>query len=172
MPGKVGKLIKLGQYLAGDGWSEYQHAFICAGWLGVADGKPDMRIVEAMPGGALNSSLTRYRADHVVWLRCPPAYRADVAEAAMSFVGTPYSFIDYDALALHRFHIPAPHLRRYIQSWGHLICSQLVDAAALTGGWHLFDDGRWPGYVTPNDLGKVAALQKPGEYIERAKVSR
>lgn len=169
MPGRVGWLIKVGQWLAGDGWTDLQHAFVVAGH---DDRLPGVRIVEAMPGGALNSSLSRYADQKVVWLRCPPAYRAAVARAALHLVGTPYSFLDYGALALHRFRIPAPHLRSYISDKGHQICSQLADSAAAEGGWHIFSDQRWHGAVTPNDLGKVAAMQRPGEYIERAKVSR
>lgn len=172
MSGRVGRSIRFGQWLAGDGWTDYQHAFVCAGWLGVADGKPDMRIIEAMPGGALNSSLTRYDADEITWLRCPPEYRASVAAVAARLVGVPYSFTDYGALALHRFRIPAPHLRRFIDSRKSMICSQLCDRAAARGGWHIFDDGRWSGYVTPNDLGKAARMQRPGGYVERVKVSR
>ena len=169
MPGKVGKMIKVMQWLAADGWTKIQHAFTV---VGDVDGYRGTRIVEAMPGGALNSPLSRYDADTIVWLRCPPAYRDAVAAAALGMVGTGYSFLDYGALALHRFRIPTPHLKAYIRSSGHQICSQLVDAAAAQGGWHIFDDGRDPGAVTPNDLGKVAALQRPGEYIEHAKVSR
>jgi hypothetical protein len=169
MPGRVGKMIKFGQWLAADGWTPYQHVFQVAGEVDPWD---EIRIVEAMPGGALNSPLDKYHADKIVWLRCPPSYRDEVAAAALSFVGVPYSFLDYGALALHRFHIPTPHLRKFISSRGHQICSQLADAAAVKGGWHIFDDGRWPGSVTPNDLGKAARLQLPGQYVERVKVSR
>lgn len=169
MPGKVGKLIKLGQWLAADGWTEYQHAFV---YVGHVDGFTGERVVEAMPGGARNSQLRRYHADEVVWLRCPPKYRDKVAAAALSFVGVPYSVADYFALSLHRFRIPTPRLRRYIESSKSMICSQLCDRAAELGGWHIFGDGRWHGHVTPNDLGKAARLQLPGGYVERVKVSR
>lgn len=155
MPGTVGRLIRLGQWLNGDGFANYEHAFVVAGVhvrgedRGVADG---MKIVEAMPGGALLSPLSRYDGMGAVYLRCPDADRAAVAEAAMLLIGTPYSFADYFALAAHRFHIPAPHLRRYVRTYGHMICSQLADRAAAMGGWYLFADGRWEGDVTPADL--------------------
>ena len=38
-----------------------------------------------------------------------------------------------------------------------MICSQLVDYCYLMAGVHLFNDGRWPGYVTPEDLANVIA---------------
>lgn len=72
----------------------------------------------------------------------------------------PYSVADYFALAAHRLHIPAPHLKRYVRSSGHMICSQLADAAAAEGGWHLFEDGRWPGDVTPGDLYRLYQAQR------------
>jgi hypothetical protein len=66
--------------------------------------------------------------------------------------GVGYSFLDYDAIAAHRLHLPVPGLRAYIGSTGHLICSQLCDQAYADVGAHLYADGRWPGYVTPLDL--------------------
>jgi hypothetical protein len=49
-----------------------------------------------------------------------------------------------------------------------MICSQLADTAAAEGGWHLFEDGRWPGDVTPGDLyrlyqGQRAQRMKTGD---------
>ena len=166
IPGVGGPLIRFGQWLAGDGWTAYQHAFVYVG-----DGK----IMEAMPGGARMVDLSYRYGDpqKIKYLRCPPQYGEDVAQKAISFLDVPYSALDYVSLGLHRFHIPAPHLRGYIKDSKHQICSQLADQAAALGGWHIFDDGRWPGDVTPNDLGKVYLLQvKAGHPIERAKVSR
>lgn len=161
-------MIRLGQWLAGDGFHDYHHAFVVLG----PEGNTGMtKIVEAMPGGARMADVYQY-GDEPVYLRCPPEYREDVAMAAISFLGVPYSAADYFALALHRFRIPTPHLRRRIETSKKMICSQLADAAAARGGWHLFDDGRWPGYVTPGDLYKVYRAQKPGEYVERWKGSR
>jgi len=39
------------------------------------------------------------------------------------------------------------------------MCSQLADKAAQLGGWRIFDDGRWRGYVMPFDLAKLALTQ-------------
>jgi hypothetical protein len=141
--GGVGWLIRVGQWLNGDGYRDYEHAFVYVG---------DGDLVEAEPDGARLASLSEYDAAGVLWLPCPGQYRTAVAAAARSLIDTPYSALDYFALAAHRLHIPVPGLREYISSTGHMICSQLADEAARRGGWHLFADGRWPGYVTPGAL--------------------
>lgn len=169
MPGWGGKVIKWGQFLAGDGWTKIQHAGV---FVGEVDGWDGPRTIEAYPGGAIVGRMDRYDPSTIVWLRCPPAYRDAVTGAALAFKDVPYSFLDYAALDAHRFHVPVPHLEEFISDQGHVICSQLSDAAAGNGGWHIFDDERWPGFVTPNDLGKAAKLQPPGGYVERVKVSR
>lgn len=145
--GEVGRLIRIGQFLLGSGYRNVEHSFVFVG---------DGQIVEAEPGGARLAPLDEYDSRLIVWLRCPDEHRQAVADAAKSLIGTPYSAADYFALALHRFHIPAPGLRRYIQSSGHLICSALADRAAEMGGWRIFRDGRWDGYVVPADLATLA----------------
>jgi hypothetical protein len=144
--GWVGLGIRCGQFFNGDGFTDLEHAFMFVG---------DDRIVEAEPGGAVLGYLSEYDPAHVVWLPCPPQFGPAVADAARGLLGTPYSFLDYFAIAAHRLHIPAPGLRRYIADTHHLICSQLVDEAARRGGWQIFDDGRWPGFVTPGALNKL-----------------
>jgi uncharacterized protein YycO len=138
--GAGGKAIRFAQWLNGDGFHDYEHAFVYVG---------DGEIVEAMPGGAVRVKNWHPEA---VYLRCPVQYRNRVALVARQLVGTPYSFADYASIAAHRLHIPAPHLWRYIATSKHMICSQLADCAAEAGGWQIFDDGRWPGDVTPGDL--------------------
>jgi hypothetical protein len=141
-----GKAIRLAQALNGDGFADYEHAYVVT-----ESGRKfrDEMIVEAMPGGARH--IENWHPD-TRWLICPDEYRQAVAQCAMGYVGVPYSVADYGAIALHRFHVPTPHLRRYIETSKHMICSQLADAAADNGGWHLFNDHRWPGDVTPGDL--------------------
>jgi hypothetical protein len=143
MQGNLGRAIRVGQWLNGDGFADYQHAFVYVG---------SGEIIEGMPGGALKSPLDKYDPDSVVWLTCPDEFGAGVAAAARGYEGIPYSFLDYGAIALHRFHVPTPKLKAYIESTGHMICSQLCDQAAKDAGWHLFSDGRWEGYVTPLDI--------------------
>jgi hypothetical protein len=147
--GGVGLGIRIGQWLNGDGFADYEHAFVV---VGEVDGYDGPQLIEAEPGGARQMPLVTYDADRVAYLHCPESDRDAVAAAALELIGTPYSFLDYGSLALHRLHIPAPLLRRYIRSSGHEICSQLADLAACRGGWHLYTDGRWPQDVTPGDL--------------------
>jgi hypothetical protein len=116
----------------------------------------DGRVIEAEPGGARLADLSEYDTDPVIWIPCPEQYRTAVAAAALTLEHVPYSFLDYDAITMHALHIPAPGLKGYISDSGHLMCSQLADRAAMLGGWHLFEDGRWEGYVTPIDLARIA----------------
>jgi hypothetical protein len=159
--GRVGALIRFGQWLNGDGFRDYEHAFVLVvGESEISSGS----VIEAEPGGALLSPLSRYAADTVIWIPCPPGLGAAVAEAAVKYgppgngrppTGVPYSFLDYLAIAAHRIRLPLPGLKRYVTSTRHMICSQLADQAAADGGWHLFSDNRWPGYVTPEDLARL-----------------
>lgn len=148
--GNVGKGIKIGQWLNGEGFSRWEHAFVLL---------PGNLILEAEPGGAVIRPL-HYRDANVYW--CGGIYATSptvrnaspiiLAETANPLEGIGYSFLDYAALSAHRLHIPAPHLRAYISSTGHEICSQMADEFYLRLGAHIFDDGRWAGDVTPAGL--------------------
>jgi hypothetical protein len=149
--GAGGAAVRLGQWLAGDGFRDFEHAFV------VTEASPALvgeMIVEAMPNGARHVR-NGHKPGETVYLRCPEPYKEAVAAVALRLVGRPYSWADYGALALHHFHVPTPRLNRFIESSGHMICSQLADYAAEKGGWHLFDDGRWHGDVTPGDLTRL-----------------
>ena len=159
--GIPGRLVRLAEQANGSGpYADYQHAFIYIGG--------DGQIIQAEPGGADYAQLTPHA--RTMWsagkiaiglpgtigrLELSAEQRDKICDAARGYVGVPYSFLDYVALILHRLHIPAPWLKRYIASTRHMICSQLVDQCYLDAGIHLFDDGRWPGYVTPADLAKL-----------------
>ncbi|MEU2426984.1 hypothetical protein ABZ619_39230 [Streptomyces sp. NPDC007851] len=150
--GPVGALIRFGQWLNGDGFGQYQHAFIVL---------PGGRLIEAMPGGAIVDELSKYDDRHVLYVSpvdLTPAQRKAICDCALKYEGVPYSFLDYVALALHRFHIRVPGLRRYIQATGHMICSQLDDRAYRDAGQILFRDGRWDGYVTPMAIANELAV--------------
>ena len=144
--GVTGRLIELGQWLNGDGFSDFEHAFLVL---------PEQRLLEAEPGGARVRPLAEYQGIEVLYV-CPPGLTAEQREAicarAPAYTGVPYSFLDYLAIAAHRFHLPVPGLRGYVASSRHEICSQLVDRIYLDAGVHLFDDNRWPRYVTPMAL--------------------
>ncbi|MFG3287220.1 hypothetical protein ACGF3G_00150 [Streptomyces sp. NPDC048179] len=144
--GLVGKGIEVGQWLNGDGFAPWAHAFLVM---------PDGKLIEAMPGGAQVVPLTEYDDRDVVYVSpagLTPAQRWAITACARQYEGVPYSFADYAALATHRLHIPAPGLRTFVASTGHMICSQLVDRAYLDAGIQLFNDKRWEGYVTPMAL--------------------
>jgi uncharacterized protein YycO len=145
--GDVGKLIRFGQWLNGDGFADFEHAFIYVG---------DGNIIEAEPGGARKRPYSEYSGNTILWStgHCKLNFgqRTSIARTAQALVGTPYSFVDYLALLMHRFHVPAPYLQRYIQTSDHMICSQLVDLCYQSAGVKLFNDGRWNGDVTPGDL--------------------
>ncbi|MFE1764099.1 hypothetical protein ACWDBF_02150 [Streptomyces angustmyceticus] len=149
--GVTGTLIRVGQWINKDGFADYEHAFLVL---------PGDRLLEAEPGGARITPLAAY-ADADVLYVCPEhlteRQRTDICAAATRYVGVPYSFLDYLAIATHRFRLPVPGLRRYVASTRHMICSQLVDQCYLDGGVHLFADGRWPGYVTPMALYRLLA---------------
>jgi hypothetical protein len=163
MGGTGGKLIGLAERLTGSAYSEFQHAFVCT-QVGTA---PDIGlprrdwIVEAEPGGAREVALGGY--GKILWstgkIPLTPAQRTAVCAAARGYIGTPYSWLDYAAIAAHHLHLPSPGLKAYIASTKHQICSQLVDQCYADAGVHLFADGRWPGYVTPADL--AGLLESP-----------
>lgn len=144
--GAVGLGIQVGQWLLGDGDCPYEHAFLVL---------PDGQLLEAQPGGARIAGLDEYAGRQVLYVApegLTDEQRAAICAAAMKYVGVPYSFLDYAAIAAHRFRLPIPWLRRYVASTKHLICSQLVDQCYADAGVRLFQDGRWPGYVCPADL--------------------
>lgn len=170
IPGWAGLGIEVGQFLDGEKFQPYEHAEVYVG-------QPDA-------DGPFGYTVSAYPSRKGrVPLPCPPALLpgslwssgiiavstaqrdAIVAwSAAHEHVG--YSGLDYAALVIHRLRIPAPHLKRYIESTAHLICSQFVDTAYDQAGVHLFDDKRWPGYVTPGDLAglleSIAGLKPAG----------
>jgi hypothetical protein len=149
--GGVGVAIRVGQWLMGDGFADYQHAFVLVS---------NSAVVEAEPGGARLAHLAEYDLARVAWYSCPPESAEGICQNALALLGTPYSFLDYAALAAVRLGAPAALvLRRYVASTGHMICSQLVDEAYRRAGVHLYDDGRLPGDVTPLDLDALILAQ-------------
>lgn len=138
--------IRLGQWLVGDGFADYEHAFVCTAVF-----EEYAEVIQAEPNGA---DASWYELDKVRWSNfdLTDEQRTDIVYAAEDYIGTPYSFLDYLAIFAHHLRIPIPHLQRYIASTGHMICSQLVDQCYQDAGVHLFNDHRWPGYVTPGDL--------------------
>lgn len=146
IPGEVGKLISLGERLNGDKFTQFSHAFIVA---------ENNQIVEAEVSGARVSTLAEFPTATFSSWNLSAQQRDDVVKAAYAAVGTPYSFADYVAIAVHKLRLPVPGLRKYVESSKHMICSQLVDWCYQQAGVQLFSDDRWNGYVTPADLATV-----------------
>lgn len=129
--------------------SPWHHAavHVGGGWL-----------VESEWHGARLAHITEYtlRGIKVQW----HPYASDrIAEVAESLtrppVGpVPYGFLDLASVGLLQYGIKPEFLRERVQREDRLICSQLVDWCFQQDDVHLFTDGRWPGDVTPADLGR------------------
>ena len=130
--------------------TNWDHAVICSR----VDADGTVWIVEAEPKGAVETRW-HYDGQPHKWSTGIVVTSPAAGAAAVKYVGTPYSFLDYVALTFHTLHIPIPGLSGYIASTGHMICSQLVDQAEKDAGVHLFPDGQWAGYVKPSDLGHL-----------------
>lgn len=154
--GPVGFGITVGQFLDGDSFEFYDHTEVYVGQADAAG--PFGYTVSTYPGGAGKRALPCQPAvlPGSLWSSGLVALTGEQRTAIVSWslanqdIG--YSFADYAALVLHGLHIPAPGLRGYIASTGHMICSQYTDAAYRLNGVQLFNDGRWEGYVKPGDL--------------------
>ncbi len=165
----VGRLIHFAELLDA-GFQDYEHALTYVGG-------PEDLILEAEPHGA---KLIPFRQASIAGYDClwsttndkldlTPQQRAMVPGICIPMKGIGYSALDYFAIAGHHLHVPDlpvwpggtshPHrlvrLSTFIDDSGHQMCSQLVDRVRLLLGFHLFTDNRWPGYVTPSDIGGV-----------------
>jgi len=136
--------------------AQYNHAGLYTG---------DGVIVEAV-GRIRYNTLDAY--PDAVWstgrlpahLAPDPEQRRLIVNKAHDLIGTPYSWLDLLAIGLAQKRAGA-HVNsdtwwaRRINSDGHLLCSQAVDVEYAAGEIALFDDGRLPGLVSPQDLGDL-----------------
>lgn len=153
--GILGFFVSLGQHLAGDS-SKYTHAFI------VLD---EESVIAAQPGGARVDKLIDYKNKAIYSsFDLTPDQRSAIIAYARAYEGTPYSYLDYLAIALARLGIKPQWLKRFIANKGHMICSQMVDEVYKKAGVHLFNDGRLPQEVTPGDL--LYVLVREQDWIE------
>jgi hypothetical protein len=113
-----------------------------------------LALVEAEPGGAILSPIDKYQ--DIVWsdLGLTDTQRAAVSAAGLSYVGYEYGWYADAAIGVHSaLRIPIPQFVWRLLSRGHVMeCAQLVDAAELKAGVHLFNDGRQTGQVSPASL--------------------
>jgi len=144
------------------------------------------RLVQAMPSGAEEIDMRQdkhWTAQHI-YVRpayghgAPDAYEAvrtqaeRVAHHARRYVGTPYGFLTYAALAAD-FLIPngpagmrlEGRIARRIIDRGEMICSQLVDQSLTDAGFHVFDDGRLPQDVVPAELFRALITAPGAQYV-------
>lgn len=164
--GPVGDAIHAVELLDDDGRteSEYQHAFVLL--PGAAAGAINTPIVEAEPGGVREARLTEYVGRSVLWIPCPPEYSAQVVSAAMAYIGVPYAFADYAAIAAHHLGVDPLHLGEdFVKKTGHEICSMLCVACAQKAGWPLVPQNLWAGYVDPAQLAHYAPAGAVPELI-------
>lgn len=153
--------MQLMEWLSDRKFSQWNHVCVCTR---TEPGPPGVYstvwIAEAEPGGAVEVPWHYEDVPHQWSTSILPTNPA-VAAAAVRYTqpgpwgrhGVPYSWADYAAIAAHRWHVPAPGLREYIKATGHMMCSYFADRCKSDGGVHLFDDGRWEGYVAPDDIG-------------------
>lgn len=164
--GGVGKLIRIGQWLNGDGFRDYEHAFIYIG---------NNKIIEAEPGGARIADLYEYDGRTIMWstgvITLTTQQRQEIVEDAVKLIGTPYSFLDYLAIGLYRLGISGFGVSRRVIASEHLICSQLVAQVFAGCGnpltnypYYLVTPGRLADYLLSfrhiKRLGKM--VQKSG----------
>jgi cell wall-associated NlpC family hydrolase len=139
--------VSAGQRAVGSG-SYFTHAFVYIG---------NGEVIQAQPGGASRVLLSEALdgRKRVAWSAFPLTdnERAVIVSAAKWYLGTPYSFLDYLAIAEARL-LHRRRLERYVSTTSHMICSQLVDECYRRAGIELFP-GRLPGDVAPGDLAKL-----------------
>lgn len=146
-------------------WFKYRHCGVVtrefspskAPQPGFPDGRGSLaaRLVQAEPGGAEEVDI-----DGDLWTPefayIRPNYSVSgqgnaVADAAQSFIGTPYDYVTYGAIPLYRRGLHTKRIENIISGTDTMMCSRLLDAALEKGGWHLFNDGRLRGNVTPSE---------------------
>ena len=159
--GYVGLGIRLGERWL-DGHGEFQHAFVVVDTSG--------RIVEAEPGGARLAHVSEYATHRLAFasefgIVPDVGERALIATEALHLLGTPYSFLDYVALALHRADEDGDgRLTRWahdrVHDSGHMICSELAATAQYAAPSLRGLYGPSAQDVTPGDM--IATWRRHG----------
>jgi len=173
-------------------WRKIRHVLVVTEaaqqWPPMSPGwTPDSwpKAVQAMPRGAEEIKLSdrHWTADYVyvrpAYQTADPTFALDmpghpyaigqaemVAQAARSYIGTPYGFLTYGALSVEHV-LPGRQTRlaAYISSRKEMICSQLADQAMSDAGFHVFDDGRLPQDVVPAELFRALIDRSGSQYV-------
>lgn len=114
---------------------------------------PNGMVGEARPSGFI---VDRPPWPTLITIRVPltPGQRAQIPAVLTMITGTRYNFLDIAALAvalISRCKTPRWVARRLARP-DRLMCSQAVDLVLAAVGFHLYDDGRLAGEVTPGDI--------------------
>lgn len=159
--GEVGKLIGLGEWLDTFSFKKLfnRELLELRVFSHVAVIRDSATLIEAEAGGARVAPIAEYLDGRPLMfstglLGIDKATGQLIANYAEAMVGSPYSFLDYGAIAAKRLHLPVPGLKDYINSSSHVICSQLAALAYDKAGKSLFP-GYWPGYTTPLDVARL-----------------
>ncbi|MEW2302563.1 hypothetical protein AB0958_21765 [Streptomyces sp. NPDC006655] len=114
-------------------------------------------IIQAEPGGARRAFLAEALGDRkrVAYsdLDLTPLQRSNIVRAATRYIGTPYSYLDYLAIAEARI-ARIDSLEEFVGETHHMICSQLVAQSYADAGVNLFPN-RVAGDVAPGDLARL-----------------
>lgn len=145
--GITGLAVSAGQRLIGSG-SYFTHAFVYVG---------GGEVIQAQPGGAekvlLAEAMDGRKRVAFSDFNLVDRQRENIVLAARLLLRTPYSFLDFLAIAESRI-LHSDRLEKYVSDSGHMICSQLVDECYRRAGIELFP-GRIPGSVAPGDLARL-----------------
>lgn len=159
--GEVGRLIELGQFLAGQAFKPYEHTEV---YVGLPDAQgPYGYTISAYPGGHGRQALpcAPESVPGALWssglLSLTPGERTAITDWAVAHQNIQYSVADYLALTAARLklHLLLPPLRKFIAAKGHLICSQFVTLAYYEAGVSLWPGEPWDGLDMPMDLAQL-----------------
>jgi hypothetical protein len=183
--GLVGAGVGIGQWMLGEGWTLSQDDKIKTRHVVIITRA--LSVIEAMPSGARQVPFTgQHWTKDWAWVMPPEDYPGQGGDASfiaemMAAVHTPYSPLSYAALSAWKFHLPVPHIERWINrrrkgaaGWelpsgrrcttglpAEAICSVLADQAWTLAGKKIMR-GVPHQCVTPAALARQLRFKTPG----------
>lgn len=146
-PGVLGRLIRTGEWLHGDGRhaSRWNHAYVIVNENGDT--------IEAGSKGVVNNNVTEH-PDRLIIGSPPGVDRAKVVEYAYSHLGVEYGYgtdvlLGFDCITRLKLHLHTDSL----------ICSQLAALCLEFGGWALPEEA---SLIMPSTLVLAAAAWTDG----------